>query len=117
MAFVTMLIISALWGASMALMNVPLNAKIQRAVPNKLRGRVLSIFIMMANVLTPFGLLVVGPLLDIYPAWVIATALDIIMSIVVLYFWAKHRNELTTEPQTKYAKEDTELSKNEKSSI
>ncbi len=117
MAFLTLAIISVILGSAEAFMNVPLEAKIQRAVPNELRGRVLSIFIVMVNVLTPLGILVIGPLLDLYPAWLIATGMWFIMGIVVLYFWAKHRNELTTEPQTKDAKEDTELSKNEKSSI
>ena len=96
-AFVIMISISLLWGASMALMNVPIQAKIQRAVPNKLRGRVLSIFMVMANILAPFGLIIVGPLLDRYPAWAIAAGLGMIMTAVVFYYWLRHRDELTVE--------------------
>ncbi len=97
MAFLTLAIISVMWGSATAFMNVPLNAKIQRAVPNELRGRVLSIFIVMVNSLTPIGILFIGPLLDLYPAWLIATGMWFAMAIVVLYFWLRHRKELTEE--------------------
>ena len=101
MAFLTLAIISVMWGSATAFMNVPLNAKIQRAVPNELRGRVLSIFIVMVNSLTPIGILFIGPLLDVYPAWLIATGMWFAMGIIVLYFWIRHRKELTEEsPQS-----------------
>ncbi len=99
-AYITLISISAIWGASMALMNVPINAKIQRAIPNELRGRVISIFMVLANVLTPIGILIVGPLLDVYPAWLIATAMGITMSAIVAYFWIEHRYTLISEPDT-----------------
>ena len=99
MAFLTLSLISVVWGSAAAFMNAPLNAKIQRAVPNELRGRVLSIFIVMVNALTPLGILFIGPLLDIYPAWSIAAGMWFAMGIVVLYFWLRHKDELVGETE------------------
>lgn len=96
-AFITLAAVDIIWGSAMALMNVPLNAKIQRAVPNELRGRVLSTFMVLVNLFSPVGLVVIGPLLDNYPGWVVAMEMWLLMAIVVFYYWLRHRKELTED--------------------
>ena len=95
--FLALSLISVVLGSTMAFINVPLSSKIQRAVPNELRGRVLSIFIVMVNALTPIGIVLIGPLLDMYPVWVIALGMWLTMGFVVLYFWLRHKDELVSK--------------------
>lgn len=95
--FIILSVISVVWGSANAFLNAPLNAKIQRGVPNELRGRVLSILVVMVNALTPLGIVLIGPLLDMYPAWLIALGMWLAMGLVVLYFWLRHRDELSSE--------------------
>ncbi len=94
-AFIILMGISIVWGSSEAFLNVPINTKIQKAVPNEYRGRVLSIFVVLVNSLAPVGLVIVGPLLDSFPAWSVGLSMIIIMAIFVFYYWLKHREELT----------------------
>ncbi|WP_297489682.1 MFS transporter [Thermococcus sp.] len=96
-AFITLAAIGAAWGAGEAFVNVPLNSKIQRAIPTELRGRVMSALIVLMNASGPLGLLAAGPLLDRYPAWLVSLGLWTGMGAVVFYYWARHRDVLTGE--------------------
>ncbi|NJD99458.1 MFS transporter [Thermococcus sp. LS1] len=96
-AFFTLAGVSILWGFSNALINVPLNAKIQRAIPTELRGRVFSALALLINVSAPLGLVVVGSLMDRFPVWQISAVLWIMMGAVILYYYIKHRETLLRE--------------------
>ncbi len=97
-AFLFLATINVIWGAIEALFNVPLNAKIQRAVPSELRGgRVFSAMAVMMHASGPLGLLAVGPLLDRFPAWKVALGLWTGMGIVVAYFWVRHKDVLLAD--------------------
>jgi DHA3 family macrolide efflux protein-like MFS transporter len=101
MAFITLAAVALIWGSAEDLLNVPLNAKIQRAVPNELRGRVLSTLTVLVNLFAPVGLIIIGPLLDSYPGWMVAMGMWFLMLIVVLYYWLWHRKELTGDAPEK----------------
>ncbi|NJE47397.1 MFS transporter [Thermococcus sp. GR7] len=96
-AFFTLAGVSILWGFSNALINVPLNAKIQRAIPTELRGRVFSALALLINLSAPLGLVVVGALMDRLPVWQISAVLWIMMGAVILYYYIKHRETLLRE--------------------
>ncbi len=99
-AFFLLAGVNVLWGAVEAFLNVPINSKIQRAVPSEVRGRVFSAMAVLMHSAGPFGLIAVGPLLDRFPAWTVSLGLWVGMGMVVLYYWVKHRNILAgEEPQ------------------
>jgi len=97
MAFITMAGASILWGSSESFLNVPINSKIQRAVPNEYMGRVLSLLVVLVNAVTPVGVVVVGPLIDMLSAWVVALAMWFLMLLVVIYYYARHRSTFIEE--------------------
>ncbi|NJE42160.1 MFS transporter [Thermococcus sp. GR6] len=96
-AFFTLAGVSILWGFSNALINVPLNAKIQRAIPTELRSRVFSALALLMNVSAPLGLVVVGALMERFSVWQISAVLWIMMGTVALYYYIKHREILLME--------------------
>ncbi|QDA31463.1 MFS transporter [Thermococcus indicus] len=89
--------INILWGSIEAFIDVPLNSKIQRAIPSELRGRVMSAMAVLMHLSSPLGLIAVGPLLDRFPAWEVTLAIWIGMAAVVAYFWARYRKVLLRE--------------------
>ncbi len=96
-AFLLLAGVNVLWGAVEAFLNVPINSKIQRAVPSEVRGRVFSAMAVLMHSAGPLGLLAVGPLLDRFPAWTVSLGLWGGMGAVVLYYWTKHRDILAGE--------------------
>ncbi len=93
-AFLTLAAVGVLWGISNAIINVPLNAKIQRAIPTELRGRVFSALALLVNISAPLGLVAVGPLIDRYAAWSVAFAIWAVQAAVVVHYWLKYREIL-----------------------
>ncbi|ASJ04553.1 MFS transporter [Thermococcus barossii] len=89
--------INILWGSIEAFIDVPINSKIQRAIPSELRGRVMSAMAVLMHLSSPLGLLAVGPLLDRFPAWEVTMAIWVGMAVVVAYFWARYREILLKE--------------------
>ncbi|WP_461866776.1 MFS transporter [Thermococcus sp.] len=98
-AFMILAVVGVLWGVSNAVVNIPLQAKIQRAIPTELRGRVLSALALLVNISSPLGLIAVGPLIDHYSAWSVSLGIWIIQAIVVAYYYIKHRRVLLQEPE------------------
>ncbi len=97
MAFITMAGVSIIWGSSESFLNVPINSKIQRAVPNEYMGRVFSLLIVLVNAVTPVGVVVVGPLIDMFSAWVVALGMWFLMLLVVIYYYARHGSTFIEE--------------------
>ncbi len=95
LTFACLLGINVLWGLTSAVINIPLQARIQRAVPSELRGRVFSAIGVLVNLSTPLGLIIIGPLLDLYPAWKVALGLWSLMFLVVIIYYAKFREVLS----------------------
>jgi len=62
--FVVFIAIDVLLGILNALVNVPISAKLQKMVPSELRGRVFSVFEMLAMGTTPIGMAIVGVFLE-----------------------------------------------------
>ncbi len=96
-AFITLAGVGVFWGVSNALVNIPLQAKIQRAIPTELRGRVFSALALLVNISTPLGLVAVGPLIDRYSAWSVSLMIWLIQGSVILYYYIRHRSVLLQE--------------------
>ncbi len=99
MAFLTLAGVGVFWGISNAVVNIPLQAKIQRAIPTELRGRVFSALALLVNISSPLGLIAVGPLIDRYSAWSVSLGVWIIQGMVVAYYYIKHREALLQEQE------------------
>ncbi|WP_297063518.1 MFS transporter [Thermococcus sp.] len=98
-AFFALAIVNVLWGTLSAFIDVPITARIQRAVPSEVRGRVFSAMAVLMHSAGPFGLIAVGPLLDRFPAWLVSLSLWTGMGVVVLYYWARYRDILTGDSE------------------
>jgi len=96
-AFLFLAAVAFLWGASEAFIDIPIQAKLQRAVPSEVRGRVFSALGILTRISTPLGLVLVGPLLNVYPAWLVALGIWVAMALVVVYYWLKYREILLNE--------------------
>jgi len=93
-AFLFLAAVAVVWGVSEALSGIPIQSKIQRAVPSEVRGRVFSALAILMRIATPLGLVIVGPLLSRYPAWLVALGIWFGMAAVVVYYWVKYRDIL-----------------------
>lgn len=100
-AFIVLTATSVVWGVSEAFISIPIDSKIQRAVPSEVRGRVFSALGILTNIATPLGLVLVGPLLNLYPAWLVTLGLWIGMGAVALYYWLRYREILLMDVQAK----------------
>ncbi|WP_457741931.1 MFS transporter [Thermococcus sp.] len=102
--FMILIVIAVVMGTAEAFIDIPVTAKIQRTVPSDVRGRVFSALNLLTNAAVPLGLIIVGPLLNIYPPWLVALGIWVCMAAVVLYYWARHREVLLSEPDTSLEK-------------
>lgn len=98
-AFLTLAAVGVLWEVSNAVVNIPLQAKIQRAIPTELRSRVFSALALLVNISSPLGLAAVGPLIDRYSAWSVSLAIWFIQGGVILYYYVRHRVVLLSEQE------------------
>ncbi len=96
--------VNVLWGAASTFVDVPITAKIQRAVPSEIRSRVFSAMVVLMHSSGPLGLLAVGPLLDRFPAWEVSLGLGAGMGVIVLYYYMRHGKILTREEAEKLLK-------------
>ncbi|NPA47363.1 MAG: MFS transporter [Thermococci archaeon] len=96
-AFTVLMAVSILMGIAEAFIDIPIQSKIQRAVPSEVRGRVFSALGILTRIATPIGLVVVGPLLSHYPAWFVALGIWLGMAVVVIYYWLVYRDVLLGE--------------------
>lgn len=88
-------------GFTLAVINIPIGTKMQQMIPEKLRGRVFSLFGMIGSFLVPFGLLLSGGLIQIVdPQWIIVVCGGII-ALISLYFMSfKEMKLLFVEEET-----------------
>ncbi|NJE55349.1 MFS transporter [Thermococcus sp. 21S9] len=93
-AFVLLMAVAIVMGVAEAFIDIPIQSKIQRAVPSEVRGRVFSALGILTRIATPLGLVLVGPLLNLYPAWLVALGIWSGMAVVVVYYWVKYRDVL-----------------------
>jgi len=96
-AFLFLGAVAVIWGVTETFIEIPIQSKLQRAVPTEVRGRVFSALGILTRIATPVGLVLVGPLLNMYPAWLVALGLWIGMAVVVAYYWVKYCDVLLTD--------------------
>ena len=80
----------ALMGMFNAFINTPIAVEFQKLVPTEFRARVFSVMEVITQGVVPIGLGIVGLLLDVAPAHVIALTLMVVELFVVLLFIFKY---------------------------
>lgn len=85
---------NAVWGASNALVNVPFFTKMQKLVPSELRGRVFSVFELLAQALVPIGVAIAGVALDYFTPYSILMASGVTGFAVTLYYFLRHEEAI-----------------------
>lgn len=78
-----------------AFVNTPLNVKFQLLIPTEYRARVFAVIGITAQGVIPIGFGIMGILLDVAPAHVIALILSLILLAEVLVFVLKYSHEVT----------------------
>ncbi|NJE61238.1 MFS transporter [Thermococcus sp. 21S7] len=96
-AFIMLTAVAMTWGITEAFIDIPIESKLQRAVPSEVRGRVFSALGILTRIATPAGLVLVGPLLNMYPAWLVALGIWAGMAVVVAYYWLRYRDVLLAD--------------------
>jgi len=84
----------ALMGMFNAFINTPIAVEFQKLVPTEFRARVFSVMEVITQGVVPIGLGIVGFLLDVAPAHVIALTLMVVELFVVLLFIFKYSKEV-----------------------
>lgn len=90
MTFGLFLAIYTGFGFFNAFVNTPINTGIQRLAPTSYRARVFSVVQLSTQGIMPLGYGLMGILLDIYPAYIIALGVAVINSAIVLSFVARY---------------------------
>ncbi len=86
-AYPLLLTTFVLFGVFNTLVNVPLLIKLQKAVPGEVRSRFFTTFDTAVMATIPLGMTLIGPLLNIFPAYVLIGALlAVSFSMGVLYY-------------------------------
>ena len=78
-----------------AFVNTPLNVKFQRLIPAEYRARVFAVIGVTAQGVIPIGFGIMGILLDLAPAHVIALVFSAILLVEILVFVFKYSKEVT----------------------
>jgi len=85
--FWMLLVGMAIFGTTNPLVNGPINAIFQEGIEPKMQGRVFSLIGTMATAITPLGLIIAGPVSEIYgvQSWfLVAMVYIIFMCIAIL---------------------------------
>ena len=84
-------------GMSSALVNTPINVGLQKLAPTEYRARVFSVSGVIIQGVVPIGYGIMGILLDVFPAHLIAATMVIFEFIVVLLFIFKYVKVVSSE--------------------
>lgn len=96
-AYPMLIAIFVAFGVFNTLVNIPIFAKLQKAVPNEVRARFFSAFETMIMATTPLGMAVAGPLLDAVEMPILIAALVTISLLVTLYYYINFRGSVMME--------------------
>ena len=76
----------ALMGVSLSFVNTPMNVELQKLAPTEFRARVFSVMDVITQGIVPVGFGVMGFLLDVSSAHVVALCVSVITLLVVVLF-------------------------------
>ena len=93
-AYPMLIAIFVVFGVFNTLVNIPIFAKLQKAVPDEVRSRFFSAFETMIMATTPLGMAVAGPLLDAVEMPLLIAALVAISLIVTAYYYINFRESV-----------------------
>ena len=83
--FTFYLFINLSFGATMMIVNTPLQVMMQKMIDDDYKGRVLSILETAAMALTPLGVVIFGFLYDVFPAqWILIIAGSLLIGVVLV---------------------------------
>jgi hypothetical protein len=92
--FSAMVLTLILMGMSTAFINTPVLVEIQKLAPTEFRARVFSVIDVIAQGVIPIGYGIVGVLLDVVPAHLIAFVLLIFVFLAVLLFIFRYAKDV-----------------------
>lgn len=95
--FSVIFVVSIFRGFFNSFVNVPISVGLQKLVPTEYRARVFSVMEVITMGIMPIGVGVVGILLDMAPAYVIALAMFLTNFFVVLVFIFKYLSKVMKE--------------------
>ncbi|GAB6101879.1 MFS transporter [Thermococcus atlanticus] len=93
-AYPMLIAIFVAFGVFNTLVNIPIFAKLQKAVPDEVRSRFFSAFETMIMATTPLGMAVAGPLLDAVEMPLLIAALVAISLLVTAYYYINFRESV-----------------------
>ena len=93
-AYPMLIAIFITFGVFNTLVNIPIFAKLQRAVPNEVRARFFSAFETMIMATTPLGMAVAGPLLDVVEMPLLIAALVTISLLISGYYYINFKENV-----------------------
>jgi H+ antiporter protein len=88
-AYPMLLAVFLLFGLFNTLLNVPLMTKLQKAVPNEVRSRFFTALETAVMATTPVGIVVLGPLLNVVPVYLLLAAVLGISAAVTAFYYIK----------------------------
>jgi len=91
------LVFMAVTGIAMPIFNTPTNVLLQEKVDENYLGRIFGVFGMISTSMMPIGMLIFGPLADIFPIEWLLTGTGLLMLILTILFG---RNKILLEQGT-----------------
>lgn len=95
--FFALSLIFVLIGVTNAFVNTPINVEIQKLVPTEFRARAFSVMEVVSQGVVPIGFGIMGVLLDVVSAHVVAFFVILIDFFVILVFVFKYSKEVSEE--------------------
>ncbi len=90
-------------GVFNAFVNTPIMVELQKLTPTEFRARIFSVIEVAAQGIVPIGFGIMGILLDLVPAYIIALTVVTILLLVILVFVFKYSKEVTEGFENKNA--------------
>ena len=88
-AYPLLIVTFVLFGVFNTLVNVPLFTKLQKAVPGEVRSRFFTAFETTVMAMTPLGMAIVGPILNVIPVYELVGVLLAVSFAIALAFYLR----------------------------
>jgi MFS family permease len=97
-----------LFGLFNAFINTPIHVGIQRLAPTQYRARVLSVVEVSSQGIMPIGFGLMGIMLDLYPAYIIALGIAVVELAIVIPFVLRYSSAVAADLEAR-SPEETEV--------
>lgn len=99
--FIIFIFFNILAGVTMPCYNTPINVFIQETVPEKMQGRIFGFMQISASCALPLGMVIFGPLADLYSLNNIFIYCGILVLLTTYVFWQRKRRFILTHNDSK----------------